>query len=76
MFPPGMGGGGLFVPIFVLIVGLLPEEAIPLSQATIFGGAIVNLFQNLGLAHPHDRDRSIIDYDTLLMLQPCMLIGK
>ena len=71
----GLGGGGLFVPIFILVVGLKTEEAIPLSQAMIFGGSIANLILNAGVSHPDDPARSVIDFQTLLVLQPTMLIG-
>ncbi len=32
----GLGGGGLLVPVFI-IMGLPAKNAIPLSEATIFG---------------------------------------
>eukprot|EP00455_Lapot_gusevi_P055707 TRINITY_DN909_c0_g1_i8.p1 TRINITY_DN909_c0_g1~~TRINITY_DN909_c0_g1_i8.p1 ORF type:complete len:482 (-),score=157.73 TRINITY_DN909_c0_g1_i8:150-1595(-) len=71
----GLGGGGLFVPIFILCVGLLPEEAIPLSQAMIFGGAIANMIMNSQNSHPLFPKRPLVDYSALLVLQPPMLIG-
>ena len=30
----GIGGGGLLVPIYILILGFLPKHAIPLSNVT------------------------------------------
>ena len=45
-------GGGVFVPIFILILGLETKSAAALSQATIFGGSIVNLIMNFREHHP------------------------
>jgi hypothetical protein len=33
----GIGGGGLLVPIYILIMGFSPKHAIPLSNVTVFG---------------------------------------
>ena len=35
----GIGGGGVYVPLMLLLLGLSAKEAVPLSQALIFGGA-------------------------------------
>ena len=40
----GLGGGGIFVPVLILIVGFDAKVAVPLSQAMIFGGSLVNLY--------------------------------
>ena len=71
----GMGGGGLFVPIFILAAGLSVQEAIPLSQVTIFGGALINLIFNLISVHPQDSQKPVIDYVLLQYIQPPMLVG-
>ena len=71
----GMGGGGLFVQIYLQIAALSPDESIPLAQSTILGGAIANLIANLLTPHPHDSNRCIIDFQTLLILIPMILIG-
>lgn len=71
----GMGGGGLFVQIFLQTLDLATDEAIPLSQVTIFGGALANLVYNYPLKHPNDAKRPLIDYHALLVLQPSIFIG-
>jgi uncharacterized membrane protein YfcA len=71
----GLGGGGLFVPIFVLIIGLDPKDAVPLSQAMIFGGSLVNLAIYLRETHPYFPDRPVIDFHAVLVLQPLLLAG-
>jgi hypothetical protein len=48
----GIGGGGMLVPIYILVLGFLPKHAIPLSNVTVFGGAIANTWFNVGRRHP------------------------
>ncbi|DAZ99186.1 TPA: hypothetical protein N0F65_008219 [Lagenidium giganteum] len=70
----GTGGGGALDPIYILIMGLDAKEAIPLSSATIVGGAMSNFILNVrkgrvGTSTP------LIDWDLLLIMQPMLLIG-
>ena len=71
----GLGGGGVFVPIYILILGYETKYAAALSQATIFGGSIVNLIMNLKKHHPTRKHRPIIDFSTLLIFEPMLLVG-
>lgn len=48
----GIGGGGMLVPIYILVLGFLPKHAIPLSNISVFGGAIANTWINVGRRHP------------------------
>ena len=48
----GIGGGGMLVPIYILVMGFLPKHAIPLSNVTVFGGAVANYWGNWGKRHP------------------------
>lgn len=48
----GIGGGGILVPIYILIMGFTPKHAIPLSNITVLGGALANMFLNLKKRHP------------------------
>lgn len=47
----GVGGGGLLVPSFIVVVGLSPKHAIPLSKATIFGTSVANFWFNYHRKH-------------------------
>ena len=47
----GVGGGGLLVPLYMLVLDL-GEHAIPLSKATIFGASLANAAIRLRQRHP------------------------
>lgn len=38
----GLGGGPIFIPIIIFFFDYVTAEAIPMSKATIFAGALVN----------------------------------
>lgn len=71
----GLGGGGLLVPLYILAMGLSSHEAVPLSKATIFGSSIASFVINVRAKHPVVRDRPLIDYETVLMMEPMTLAG-
>jgi uncharacterized membrane protein YfcA len=71
----GMGGGGVYVPLMLLLLGFSTKEAIPLSQAMIVGGAVVNVVMFCGERHPKFPSRPKIDYNVVMMLNPGLAIG-
>lgn len=70
----GIGGGGILVPIYILILGFLPKHAIPLSNVTVFGGSIANTLRNSRRRHP-TADRPLIDWDLIVVMEPPTLAG-
>merc|ERR1719473_2545254 len=71
----GMGGGGVYVPLLLLLLALSTKEAVPLSQAMICGGAIVNVIMFCGERHPKYPARPKIDYDVIMMMNPGLAAG-
>merc|ERR1719449_559736 len=71
----GMGGGGVYVPLLLLLLGLSAKEAVPLSQAMIVGGAVVNILMFSGERHPKFPQRPRIDYEVIMMLNPTLATG-
>jgi uncharacterized membrane protein YfcA len=71
----GMGGGGVYVPLLLLLMGLSTKEAVPLSQAMICGGAIVNVVMFCGERHPKYPARPKIDYEVIMMMNPGLAAG-
>jgi uncharacterized membrane protein YfcA len=73
----GIGGGGILVPVYVLVLGFPPKLAIPLSNVTVLGGAIANTLVNARGRHPRHPavDRPLIDWDLVLAMEPPTLAG-
>ena len=70
----GIGGGGILVPIYILVWGFSPKHAIPLSNVTVFGGAVANTVLNTPKRHPH-ADRPLVDWDLILVMEPLTIAG-
>ena len=67
-----MGGGGIFVPILIILGGFVTKEAVPISNALIGGASVANYMQMFRRRHPH-ADRPLIYYDIALLMQPATL---
>ena len=70
----GIGGGGILVPIYTLVMHFKPKYAIPLANVSVFGGAIANVLLNLNKRHP-DADRPLVDWDLILIMEPLTIAG-
>jgi len=70
----GIGGGGLFVPLLILILNKNVAIATSMSQCLIAGAAVAGLLYNLGERHPK-RDRPLIDVSLVLFLAPLQMAG-
>jgi len=70
----GIGGGGILVPLFMLLLKFKPKHAIALSNFTILGGAIANTAVNVRKRHPNG-DRALIDWDLILVMEPLTIFG-
>ncbi|CAJ1953595.1 unnamed protein product [Cylindrotheca closterium] len=70
----GIGGGGILVPIYILVMEFSPKHAIPLSNITIFGGAIANMMLNARKKHPL-ADRPLVNWELILVMEPLTIAG-
>lgn len=70
----GIGGGGILVPIYILVMGFSPKHAIPLSNITVFGGAVANTVLNVPKRHPL-ANRPLVDWDLILVMEPLTIGG-
>lgn len=70
----GTGGGGTIVPIYILIIGLPIQVAIPIGAVTVLGGALASTSFNWTRRHPL-ADRVLIDWDLVLVMEPLTLVG-
>ncbi|EED96586.1 predicted protein, partial [Thalassiosira pseudonana CCMP1335] len=79
----GVGGGGIYMPLGMILLRFAPKQSTGLSQACIFGAGLGGLIINSRKRHPdrHIRDtkgfytRPIIDYDLALFQAPMELAG-
>jgi hypothetical protein len=70
----GIGGGGILVPLLILVFGFSPKHAIPLSNFTILGSSVTNMVLNLDKRHPSE-DRPLVDWDLILVMEPLTMAG-
>jgi uncharacterized membrane protein YfcA len=71
----GIGGGGILVPLYILLDGLDEHHAIPLSKVVIFGAAFTDFWLYRDLRHPVQKWRSLINYDLAVIMEPLILFG-
>ena len=71
----GIGGGSVIVPVLTILFAFEVNEAIPLSKATIFAGAVINVFFLLDQRNEFDINKSLIDYRLCAFMLPIMMCG-
>ena len=69
----GIGGGGMLVPLYILVVGFPPGLSVSMSQATILGCSGLNMLIKLTESHPDGGP--LIDYNAVMILIPMTLSG-
>mmetsp|Transcript_32985 Transcript_32985/g.60411 ORF Transcript_32985/g.60411 Transcript_32985/m.60411 type:complete len:491 (+) Transcript_32985:69-1541(+) len=69
----GIGGGGILVPLYMLLLGFRPKHGIALANLTILGGAVANVWFNCSRRLPSGR--SMIDWDIILIMEPSTIAG-
>lgn len=71
----GQGGGGMFVPLLMILSHLRVELAVPLSQSMIMCGSLVNLYTFICSKHPDFKNKPVIDYDAVVLFMPLQCLG-
>ncbi|EEY66265.1 uncharacterized protein PITG_03822 [Phytophthora infestans T30-4] len=69
-----IGGGAVLDAVYILVLKLGPDEAIPLASITVFGGAVCDFFLNLW-KKPINSNFPLINWDFMLIMQPMLLMG-
>lgn len=70
----GIGGGGLFVPLLMILLEKDAKEATAMSQCLIAGAAIAGMIYNYKQRHPL-RDRPLINLSAVVFLAPLQMGG-
>lgn len=74
----GIGGGGVYVAVLMVLGGVSTHNAVPLSKAVVFFGAVASLAVNLRrLAGPQAAggEKNVIDFDACRVIVPMALVG-
>ncbi|XP_059292857.1 sulfite exporter TauE/SafE family protein 5-like [Lycium ferocissimum] len=71
----GIGGGGLYVPILTIIIGVDLKTASSFSAFMVTGGSIANVVCSMFIRSPKNGGKILIDFDIALLSEPCMLLG-
>lgn len=72
----GIGGGGLNVPILMMLNSFGIKEAVPLSHGAVMGNAFAQLMINAPQRHPSAPHRPLIHYELALLVLPAILGGN
>ncbi len=71
----GVGGGGILLPIYILVLGFRVKQAVALANATILGGAIANVLFAARQRHPY-ADRPSTNWTLILLFEPLVVCGS
>jgi hypothetical protein len=71
----GVGGGGILLPIYILILDFRVKQAVALANATILGGAIANVLFAARRRHPY-ADRPSINWTLIILFEPLVIFGS
>ena len=70
----GIGGGGLYVPILMLLIDFPSSYSIQSSKALIWGGSVAVTLFNLNKKHPF-YDRPLINFNVAAIIEPISWLG-
>merc|ERR550537_993868 len=70
----GIGGGGMIVSLLMFLGDLTPRDAVPVSKAVVFLGAIVSLALNVG-RRAAGSSKPLVDMVLLKLVVPMALLG-
>jgi len=72
----GIGGGGIVIPMLLVIANFNAYYAVPLSVTAIFGGSVVRFVMLVRRNHPNPAvKRNLINFDIILLMMPMALAG-
>jgi len=70
----GIGGGAIYVPLYMIIAGIEATQVVPRSSATQLGLGLANYAFNFSRRHPK-REGPLIEYDVILAMMPLLMAG-
>ncbi|KAI3835947.1 hypothetical protein MKW92_036616 [Papaver armeniacum] len=70
----GVGGGGIYVPMLILVIGFDAKSSVPISKCMIMGTAASTVYCNIKRRHP-TLEMPVIDYNLAVLIQPMLMLG-
>lgn len=71
----GTGGGGIYVPLLIMLSSVKADAAIQVSQCMVLCGSVVNLSFFVCQRHPVSLEKAKVDFDCVARLQPLLMLG-
>lgn len=71
----GVGGGGILVPAFSVLLSLPVSSAVSVSQLTIVGQSLFSFMFIVSKKHDVDETRPLVNYQYLSLLMPMAIAG-
>ncbi len=71
----GMGGGGIYTPILLMVFSYESSKAVMLVYCMIFGGSLGN-FLNVAFQKDVETGKPLLLYDFALIVTPMMILGS
>ena len=71
----GIGGGGLILPIILVVGGLPFDTAVILCITVVLGNTFSQVIVNMQKTHPLDETRPLIDFQLVSVLLPAQIGG-
>ena len=72
----GLGGGGLNVPIFLVLFNYEYKAAVICSLFSVLGNHLAQTSLNWNKSHPNMKSRSLIYWEVILIVLPAQLAGS
>lgn len=72
----GVGGGGINVPILLIIFRFSFEMSVVFSLCVVLGNALAQTLLNLGKRHPHSNRAPLIFWELVIVLLPAQMGGS
>ena len=71
----GIGGGGIMIPILLLVLRFSSVQAVALSNLAVLAGASTNFYSNLHKRHPNKTlNRPLVSWDIIMIMEPTTML--
>ena len=71
----GVGGGGILLPIYILVLDFNVKQAVALANVIILGGAVANVMYAMARRHPY-ADRPSTNWTLIILFEPLVIFGS